>query len=386
MSEKSGPLLGLKIIELGGIGPAPFCGMLMADMGADVIRIDRNKPTDLGSPRPEKFDLLRRNRPSVSVDLKSAKGIETILLMVEQADAIIDPFRPGVTERLGLGPEDCMKRNEKLTYARMTGWGQNGTLAHTAGHDINYLSLSGVSNMIGTREKPIPPLNIGADMGGGAMFMAFGILASVFEAQRSGKGQVVDICMVEGAAYLNTAIWGLMAANVWTNRREDNTLDGGAPFYRNYQTKDGLFVSIGSIESKFYSIVLQKLGLNKEDLPDQRDKSQWPVMHKKFEKIFLTKTRQEWCEIFERTDACFAPVLNAFEAPSHPHNQARGSFITIDGIVQPGPTPKFSRTPSSTPTGSPELGENTEAGLAAWGFSFDEISDLLESGTVGCCG
>ncbi|MBU2648651.1 CoA transferase [bacterium] len=383
MHQTTGPLKGLKIIELGGIGPGPLCGMLLSDMGADVLRIDRNLPSGLGTPRPPKFDILRRNRASVSVNLKAKEGIETILRLVRQADAIIDPFRPGVTERLGLGPDDCLACNEKLVYARMTGWGQTGSLAQAAGHDINYLALSGVLNMIGTREKPIPPLNIAADMGGGAMFLAFGILAAVFEAQRSGKGQVVDVSMVEGAAYLNTGIFGLMAGDLWSGQRESNTLDGGAPFYRTYQTSDGLFVAIGSLEAKFYSLLLKKLGLNESELPPQLDATQWPAMHQKFEAIFRTKTRDEWCETFEGTDVCFSPVLSASEAPAHPHNKERGSFITIDGVVQPGPAPRFSRTPASIPAGPPQFGEDTETGLAAWGFTTAEIEAMQERGSIG---
>ncbi|MFH2133416.1 MAG: CaiB/BaiF CoA-transferase family protein [bacterium] len=383
MNQTAGPLKGLKIIELGGIGPGPLCGMLLSDMGADVLRIDRNQPSGLGTPRPPRFDILRRNRASVSVNLKAEEGIDTILRLARQADAIIDPFRPGVTERLGLGPDDCLACNEKLVYARMTGWGQTGSLAQAAGHDINYLALSGVLNMIGTREKPIPPLNIAADMGGGAMFLAFGILAAVFEAQRSGKGQVVDVSMVEGAAYLNTGIFGLMAGGLWSEQRESNTLDGGAPFYRTYQTSDGLFVAIGSLEAKFYSLLLKKLGLNESELPPQLDATQWPLMHRKFEAIFRSKTRDEWCEIFEGTDVCFSPVLSATEAPAHPHNAERGSFITIDGVVQPGPAPRFSRTPASIPTGPPQFGEDTDAGLAAWGFTTAEIKSMQERGSIG---
>lgn len=379
----SGPLVGLKVIELPGIGPGPLCAMLLADMGADVLRIERNKPSGLGVPRPPKYDILRRNRPSVSVDLKIKEGIETVLRLVEQADVIIDPFRPGVTETLGLGPDDCFARNKRLVYARMTGWGQTGPLAAKAGHDINYLALSGVLNAIGPEEKPMAPLNIGADMGGGAMFLAFGIMAAVFEAQKSRQGQVVDCCMTEGAAYLATGNFGLTAAGLWSDKREDNILDGGAPFYRTYQTKDDLYVSIGAIEAKFYALLLETLGLNAGELPPQMDKSQWPMMNEKFEMIFKKKTRAQWCEILEGSDVCFAPVLSFNEAPEHFHNKSRGSFVEIDGVIQPGPTPKFSRTPSAVPSGPPFFGDNTEAGLKEWGFSSAEIQNLLKQKIAG---
>ena len=381
--QPAGPLAGLKVIELPGIGPGPLCAMLLADMGADVMRIDRNKPSGLGVPRPAKYDLLRRNRPSVSVDLKIREGVETVLRLLEKADAIIDPFRPGVTEKLGLGPDDCFARNKKLVYARMTGWGQTGPLAAAAGHDINYLALSGALNAIGPKEKPMAPLNLAADMGGGAMFLAFGIMAATFEAHKSGKGQVVDCCMTEGAAYLATGNFGLTAAGLWSDQREDNILDGGAPFYRTYQTKDGLFVSIGAIEAKFYALLMEKLGLNAEELPPQMDKSRWPMMNEKFEMIFKTKTRAQWCEILEGSDVCFAPVLSFDEAPDHFHNKSRKSFVEIDGVMQPGPTPKFSRTPSSVPSNPPLFGDNTEAVLKEWGFSSTEIRDLLERKIVG---
>ena len=382
-NQSFGPLSGLKVVELPGIGPGPLCAMLLADMGADVIRIDRNEPSGLGVPRPPKYDLLRRNRPSVSINLKTAEGIGTVLRLVEKADAMIDPFRPGVTEKLGLGPDDCFARNKKLVYARMTGWGQTGPIATAAGHDINYLALSGALNAIGPKKKPMAPLNLAADMGGGAMFLAFGLLAAVFEAQKSQEGQVVDVCMTEGAAYLATGNYGLTAAGLWSDQREDNILDGGAPFYRTYQTKDNLFVSIGAIEAKFYALLLEKLGLNPKELPPQMDKSQWPMMHEKFEKIFKTKTRADWCEVFEGSDVCFAPVLSFTEAPEHFHNKSRKSFVEIDGVLQPGPTPKFSRTPSALPSGPPPFGGNTEEGLKEWGFSSTEIKELLNRKIIG---
>ena len=378
----AGPLAGLKVIELAGIGPGPQCAMLLADMGADVLRIDNSKPSSL-IPRPPKFDLLRRNRPSVCVDLKTKEGIDIVLRLTEEADAIIDPFRPGVTEKMGLGPDDCFACNKKLVYARMTGWGQTGPLAPAAGHDINYLALSGALNAMGPKEKPMAPLNLVADMGGGAMFLAFGIMAAVFESQKSNQGQVVDVSMTEGAAYLATLNFGLTAAGLWSSQREDNLFDGGAPFYRTYQTKDDLFVSIGAIEAKFYALLLEKLGLSPDQLPPQMDKTQWPVMHEKFERIFKTKTRAQWCDIFEGSDVCFAPVLSFEEAPEHPHNKSRNSFVTIEGVVQPAPVPKFSRTPPDVPKKAPAFGEDTESGLNEWGFSSTQIQNLLEKKVIG---
>ena len=379
----TGPLFGLKVLELAGIGPAPLCAMLLADMGADVLRIDRNQPSGLGTPRPGKYDLLRRNRPSVSIDLKNPGGLKTVLQLIKQADVMIDPFRPGVTEKLGLGPQDCFIRNKKLVYARMTGWGQSGPLSQAAGHDINYLALTGILHAIGPKEKPMPPLNVVADMGGGGMFLAFGILAAIYEAQHSHQGQVVDVSMTEGAAYLATGNFGLTAAEQWTNQRENNLLDGGAHFYGTYETKDGLFISLGSIEAKFYQLLLEKLGLHREDLPSQMDRTHWPMMREKFTKIFKTKTRSEWCQIFEGSDVCFAPVLSFEEAPKHAHNQARKSYVTVDGVVHPSSAPKFSRTPSSPSAGVPAFGENTAEGLQAWGISTEEIEDLIAYKAIG---
>ena len=382
-NKQTGPLVGLKVLELAGIGPGPLCAMLLADMGADVLRIDRNKPSGLGTPRPGKYDLLRRNRPSVSVDLKNPGGIETVLRLISDADVMIDPFRPGVTEKLGLGPQECFLRNKKLIYARMTGWGQNGPLSHSAGHDINYLALTGILHAIGPKEKPVPPLNVVADMGGGGMFLAFGILAAVFESQHSHRGQVVDVSMTEGAAYLATGNFGLMAAEQWTNQREDNLLDGGAHFYGTYETKDGLFISLGSIEAKFYQLLLEKLGLDSEELPAQMDRTHWPMMREKFTKIFKTKTRSEWCEILEGSDVCFAPVLSFEEAPGHAHNQERNSYGEIEGVIHPNSAPKFSRTPSSLSAKVPAYGENTAEGLRAWGLSEEEIEKLMAGKAIG---
>jgi len=286
-------------------------------------------------------------------------------------------------ERLGLGPDECLGRNPKLIYGRMTGWGQDGPLAHVAGHDINYISLSGVLHAIGTRERPVPPLNVIGDMGGGAMFLVMGLLAGILEARNSGKGQVVDVAMTEGSAYLAMACFGLASSGYWTDTRESNPLDGGAPFWRCYETKDGKHISIGAVEAKFYAILLEVLGLNSSQMPDQLDAEGWPKIIKIFDNKFKEKTRDEWCEIMEGTDICFAPVLSFSEAPHHPHNEARGSFVEVEGIVQPGPAPRFSRTPSSVKGGPPDFGEQTELALAEWGFSEPEIENLKIEQAIG---
>ena len=379
-----GPLAGLKIVELAGIGPAPLCCSLMSDLGADVLRIDRHFDAKLGVPRDRRTDLLRRGRKSVSIDLKNIKGIQTVMRLIEGADVLVDPFRPGVTEKLGIGPDECFTSNRKLIYARMTGWGQTGPLAHAAGHDLNYLSLTGIVHAIGSKEMPTPPLNVVADMGGGAMSMALGILAGVYEARNSGEGQVVDISMTEGSAYLALAMYGMAAVGDYSHERQDNILDGGAPFYRCYETRDGKFVSIASIEAKFYDLLLEKTGIKgQENLPAQFDKTQWPEMHIRFESVFKTKTRDEWCEIMEGSDVCFAPVLTFNEAPDHPHNKARGTFVDVEGVLQPNPAPRFSRTPGSVKGAPPDYGQNTGDGLLEWGFGAPEIDELMKENVVG---
>jgi alpha-methylacyl-CoA racemase len=379
-----GPLKGLKVVELAGIGPGPFCAMLLSDMGAEVIRVDRREPSGLGVQRPHRLDLLNRGRRSIAVDLKNPKGVETVLRLAAGADALIEPFRPKVAERLGVGPEECWKRNPRLVYGRMTGWGQTGPLAEVAGHDLNYIALSGALHAIGPKDgRPVPPLNLVGDFGGGALYLAFGIMSAIWEAQRSGKGQVVDVSMVEGAASLATGFWGMLAAGMWTEARESNILDGAAPFYGTYETKDGKYVSLGAIEAKFYQLMLDKLGLSGETLPKQMDKSGWTALRARVASIIKTKTRDEWCETMEGTDVCFAPVLSFTEAPKHPHNKARGSFVEVDGVVQPGPAPKFSRTKPTIQRPPAQPGEHTEEALRDWGFSAGEIKVLADAGAIG---
>src|ERR1700683_954378 len=329
-----GVLSGYRVIELAGIGPGPMCAMLLSDMGADVLRIDRAADAGLGIAMDPKYSLLNRGRRSVAFDLKKTEAIEAVLKLVAKADALIEGFRPGVTERLGLGPDDCLKRNPRLIYGRMTGWGQEGPLALAAGHDINYIALSGALHSIGGKgEGAVPPLNLVGDFGGGALYLALGVVAGLLEAQKSGKGQVVDAAMVDGAASLMTAIYGMHGSGFWNNERGDNILDTGAHYYEVYETRDGKHVAIGSVAGKFYDELLELSGLKREELARQNDRDHWPAMKQKVAAIFKTKTRDEWCKIMEGSDVCFAPVLSMTEAPKHPHNRHRGTFIEDDGVV-----------------------------------------------------
>lgn len=378
-----GVLSGYKIIELAGIGPGPMCAMLLSDMGADVLRIDRTADAALGIAMETKYSLLNRGRRSVALDLKRPEAIEAVLKLVEKADALIEGFRPGVTERLGLGPDDCLKRNPRLIYGRMTGWGQEGPLAHAAGHDINYIALSGALASIGRKgEAPVPPLNLVGDFGGGALYLALGVVAGLLEAQKSGKGQVVDAAMVDGAASLMTAIYGLRLSGVWNDKRGENILDTGAHYYEVYETKDAKHVAIGSIEAKFYDELLRLSGLKGQELPRQNDRASWPKMKERLKALFLTKTRDEWCAIMEGSDICFAPVLSMDEAPHHPHNRHRGTFVENGGVLQPGPAPRFSRTPSKIQRPPARPGEHTEAALGDWGFSAGDLERLRKSGAI----
>ncbi len=373
-----GPLSGTKIIELAGIGPGPFCGMLLADMGAEVIRVDR-----AGSAPRRAVDVLTRGRKSIAVDLKSDAGKEAVLKLCESADAIFEGFRPGVTERLGLGPNDCMARNEKLVYGRMTGWGQEGPMAQAAGHDINYISLVGALHGIGEKGgKPVPPLNLVGDFGGGGMMLAYGLVCAMLEAQKSGKGQVVDTAMVDGAAILMGMFFTMMGVGAYSMERGTNLLDGGAHFYGTYETKDGKYISLGSIEPQFYALLVEKAGLDAERFSAQMDGGRWDEFKAELTQVFKTKTRDEWRELMEGTDVCFAPVLALDEVHEHPHNIARNSFLEIDGIVQPAPAPRFSRSEPATPTGSRLPGQDSRVVLQDAGFSDAEIDSMISSGAV----
>ncbi len=381
----SGPLDGYRVIELAGIGPGPFAGMMLSDMGAEVVRVDRvqavDDPSDTGRSRRPSADLLGRGRRSVAVDLKHPEGRETVLRLVEAADALIEGYRPGVTERLGLGPEDCAARNPRLVYARMTGWGQDGPYAPTAGHDINYVALSGTLDMIGRRgEAPVPPLNLVGDFGGGGLLLAFGIVCGILEAARSGQGQVIDAAMVDGSALLATMIYGMRGAGQW-GERGTNLLDTGAWFYDVYETKDGRYISLGSIEPQFLEEMVRLTGLP-GDLPPQHDRSTWPQMKQRLAEVVKTRTRDEWSRIMEGSDACFAPVLSPEEAAAHPHNVARGTFTTVEGMLQPAPAPRFSRTPPGHPGPPARPGQHTDQTLLDWGFDDDEVARLRQSGAV----
>ena len=378
-----GPLQGLKVIELAGIGPCPMCAMLLAELGADVVRVDRVTDSGLGIGMAPQFHLLNRSRPSIAVDLKHPDGVETVLRLVEGADALIEGFRPGVTERLRLGPEHCAARNPRLVYGRVTGWGQDGPLARAAGHDLNYIALTGALDAIGRRgAPPTPPLNLVGDFGGGALYLALGVVAALYEARESGKGQTVDAAMIDGAASLTTSAHALRAAGVWDGPRGENILDSGAHFYDVYETSDGRYVSIAPVEPKFYAELLAGIGLDPGDAPHSADRADWPESKARLAALFRTRTRDEWCAILEGTDACFAPVLGMDEAHRHPHNAARGTFVERDGIVQPNAAPRFDRTPSGIRCSPPAPGSGTRAVLADWGFTAAEIEDLAARGVI----
>jgi alpha-methylacyl-CoA racemase len=364
-----GPLAGIKVVELAGIGPGPMCAMLLADLGADVLRLDRPEPSGLGIDRPRRFDLLLRGRRSIAVDLKSPAGRALALRLIERADALIEGFRPGVTERLGLGPDDCLARNPRLAYGRVTGWGQEGPLASAAGHDLNYIALAGALHAIGRRGgPPTPPLNLLADYAGGALYLAFGLVCAILEARQSGRGQVVDAAMVDGVASLLTAFHGMLAAGLDTHQRGTNALDTGAHFYNVYECADGGWISIAAIEGKFYAELLRRLDLDPSGLPPQMERQHWPEAQQQLAQLFKTRTREEWCRLLEGTDACFAPVLTTEEAAAHPHNRARGTYVEIAGITQPAPAPRFSRTQPDLPSPPQEnaTGAAAAEALAGW--------------------
>ncbi|MAL77561.1 MAG: carnitine dehydratase [Sneathiella sp.] len=378
-----GPLAGYKIVEMGGIGPGPMCAMLLADLGADIVRIDRLADPGLGSMPTSRFSLLMRGRRSVSIDTKTEAGKEAVLSLIEKADGLIEGFRPGVMERLGLGPDVALARNPKLVYGRMTGWGQDGPMAQAAGHDINYIALSGVLHAIGRKdEAPVPPLNLVGDFGGGALYLALGLVCGLLEAQKSGKGQVVDAAMVDGAASLMTMFFGLMAAGHWKDERGVNLLDGGTHYYDVYETKDGKYISLGSIEAKFYKQLMELTGLDKENLPPQLDPKSWPIIKARLTEVFKTKTRDEWDDIMLTTDVCYAPVLSIMEATKHPHNTHRKTFVEYDGVVQPAPAPRFSRTEATIQRPPCLPGEHTREAMRDWGITEDTIDGLINQGVI----
>jgi alpha-methylacyl-CoA racemase len=380
----AGPLQGLRVIEMVGIGPCPFAAMMLADMGAEVIRIDKKAAPDAVNPYPTlgtRYDVMARGRRTLALDLKQAAGRETLLQLATRADVLLEGFRPGVMERLGLGPEALLARQPALVMGRVTGWGQDGPLAYAAGHDINYVALSGMLHAIGRKDAPpAPPLNLVGDFGGGGMLLAFGVLAAVLEARRSGKGQVVDAAMTEGAALLGAMTYGLRAHGLWQDGREANLLDGGAPFYDSYACKDGKFVAVGAIEPQFYARLLALCGAHGPEFTGQWRRERWPELKEKFAALFATRTREEWCRLLEGSDACFAPVLDMEEAPRHPHNAARHAFVEIEGVTQPAPAPRFSRTPAAAPA-APGQGGDPAAILADWGVAAAAI-EALKAGEV----
>ncbi|EER61807.1 L-carnitine dehydratase/bile acid-inducible protein F [Acidovorax delafieldii 2AN] len=378
-----GPLAGLKVVEVGGVGPGPFCAMLLADMGAEVVRIDRKHASESGLPVDRRFDVMFRGRRSLALDLKKPEAVDAVKRMLRGADVLIEGFRPGVMERLGLGPEVCLELNPRLIYGRMTGWGQTGPLAREAGHDINYIALSGVLHAIGRKGGPPEiPLNLIGDFGGGAMYLAFGIMCALHEAKSSGRGQVVDAAMVDGSTSLMAMVYGLFAAGYWKDERGSNRLDSGAPWYDVYETKDGRYVAVGCTEASFFRNTLRLLGLREEDFGGQHDRDGWPKMKEAFARVFRSRTRDEWCAVFEGTETCFSPVLSLAEAPHHPHQVARGNFVECSGVVQPAPAPRFSRSRPAVQGPPPQAGEHTMEVLKDWGFGPEDVALLQGSGAI----
>lgn len=379
----TGPLEGFRVVEMGGIGPAPFAGALLGDLGADVVRIDRIAKPGVEPDLPAQFDFYNRNKRSVALDLKQPQAIAAVLKLVTQADALIEGFRPSVMERLGLGPEPCHAANPRLVYARMTGWGQDGPLAQEAGHDINYLALTGALHCLGDADRPPPPpLNLVADLGGGALYLTVGLLSAAMEAQRSGQGQTIDVAMIDGVTHLMSAFQALRQQGSWTGRRSDNIVDGGAPFYRSYATSDGRFIAVGAIEPHFYANLLEVMDLSGESLPAQNDRAAWPQMRERFARIFAGRTRDEWVALAMGHDACLAPVLTVDEAPAHPQMQARNLYANFDGLRHPSPAPRFSRTRSDLRRPPPAPGRDSREVLADWGIPRDEIDALRAVGAM----
>jgi alpha-methylacyl-CoA racemase len=372
-----GPLSGLKVLEFAGLGPAPFCGMLLSDLGADVVRIDRK-----GSGRDSPAEVTARGRRSVALDLKSPAAVEACLTLMEGADGLIEGFRPGVMERLGLGPDIALARNPRLVYGRMTGWGQTGPYARAAGHDMNYIAISGALAAIGTEDKPVPPLNLVGDFGGGALYLAFGLLAGVIHARATGQGQVIDCAMSDGAASLMAMFYGFKAAGVWGEGRRSNLLDGGAHFYDTYRCACGRWISIGAIEPQFYQLLLEKTGITDPQFQRQMSRQAWPELREKLAAVIATRTRDDWCALMDGTDVCFAPVLTMEEAPAHAHNVARQTFVEVAGITQPAPAPRFSATPGAIQGPPPKIGADNDAALADWGFSAEAIAALKDVGAL----
>jgi alpha-methylacyl-CoA racemase len=355
--------------------------MLLADLGAEVLRVERIPPETMF--RDPRFDLLARGRRSIALNLKHEAGVGALLQLSAAADVLVEGFRPGVTERLGFGPEKCLERNPRLIYGRMTGWGQTGPLAQAAGHDINYLALTGALHAIGRAgQAPVPPLNLLADFGGGAMYLVVGILAALVERQQSGRGQVVDAAMVDGVAHLTTFIRGMFAGGLWTDTRGENLLDTGAPFYDVYETADAKHIAIGALEARFFAVLADKLGLSPEERAAHTDRRKWPQLRARLTEIFRGKTRAGWCELLEGTDACFAPVLSLDEAPKHPHNVARGTFTAVNGVMQSAAAPRFDRTPAAAPGGVPEPGADTDQALQDWGFASEDVQSLRTAGCI----
>jgi alpha-methylacyl-CoA racemase len=378
-----GPLAGVRVVEVAGIGPGPFCAMLLADLGAEVVRVDRASAAVGGDAASARFDILGRGRRSVAVDLKADGGAEVVLRLVEQADALLEGFRPGVAERLGIGPAPCLARNRRLVYGRMTGWGQEGPLADTAGHDITYAAVAGALAHIGRAgQPPTPPLNLVADFGGGGMLLALGLVAGLLHAQRTGEGQVVDAAMVDGTALLMAPFFGASATGFWSDERGTNLLDSGAPFYDVYRCSDGGEIAVGAIEPQFFASLLDVLGLVAADLPDQNDRSRWPELRAALTWAFAGRPRDEWLARADGRDACLAPVLTMTQAAAHPHVQARGTIVERDGVPQPAPAPRFSATPTALDRPPSAPGQHTSEVLQAWGFSDAEVADLRAAGTV----